>query len=267
MTRDTHAPKPRHLGPDYGAQWQDDGMARAYRHRPPYGDETCDVLVGLMPADIEGAVLDVGCGTGDLARPLAARTDRVHAVDASEAMVAQGRGRPGGKATNLHWMAAPMETAPLRGPYALAVAGESIHWMNWSLVFPRIAGVLADDAMFAIVERCESAHPWGAELKHLIGRYSTNRDYVPFELVKGLEERGFFEPLGVHATVPVGFTQSREDFIEAIHSRNGFSRARMAVSAPVFDAAFRDLLMRHGVVDDLDFEVWTQITWGRPRTR
>ncbi len=264
MTSRSHAPKPKHLSPDYAAQWQDEGMARAYRHRPPYADETFDMLIALLPEDGGAAVLDVGCGTGDLARPLAERVARVDAIDASKAMVAAGRARSGGKAPGLRWIVAPMETAPLAGPYGLAVAGESIHWLNWALVFPRIVAALAPDAMLAIVERREAPQPWDAELGRLISRYSTNQDYAPFDLVAGLQERGHFELVGTHRTSARPFTQDREDFIEAIHSRNGFSRARMGVNAPVFDAAFRDLLMRHGVFDDVQLEVSTVIRWGRP---
>jgi len=266
MQGSAQAPKPRHLGPDYGAQWQSAGMARAYRHRPPYGDETFDVLAGLLAEGAAPAVLDVGCGTGDLARPLAARVERVDAIDLSEAMVAEGRRLVGGDGANLHWMVAPMETAPLAGPYALAVAGESIHWMNWDLVFPRLASALAPGAVLAIVARCEPRFPWADELLPLRVRYSTNQDYAPFALVPGLVERGFFEVLGTHRTTPVPFQQTRDDHVEWIHSRNGFSRSRMGVSAAVFDAAYRDLLRRHGVIDELTFDVATRITWGRPRT-
>lgn len=266
MARSPHAPKPKHLNPDYGAQWQDSGMARAYRHRPPYGDATFDMLVALVLEDRDAAVLDVGCGTGDLARPLAERFERVDAVDASEAMVAAGKACSGGKAPGLHWIVAPMETAPLTGPYDLAVAGESIHWMNWERVFPRIAEALAPEAMLAIIERREAAQPWADELGRLIRRYSTNQDYAPFDIVAGLEERGHFELVGTHTTKLQTFKQPREEFIEAIHSRNGFSRARMGVNAPVFDAAFRDLLMRHGLFDDVELEISTVIRWGRPRS-
>jgi len=237
-------------------------MAAAYAHRPPYADETFGILEGLLPEDAPRHLLDVGCGTGDLARPLVTRMARVDAVDASAAMIAAGKRRPGGEAAHLRWICAPMETAPLAGPYALAVAGESIHWMNWDLVFPRIRGALAPGTFFAIVRRFETNHAWNAELGTLIRRYSTNQDYVPFDLIPGLEARGWFRPRGAVCTDREPFIQSREAYIESIHSRNGFSRARMGVSANVFDAKVRDLLMRHGIEDEVRFETWSEITWG-----
>ena len=72
-------------------------MARAYRHRPPYPDEVFGVLDGLITGRPR-TVLDLGAGEGALARPLAGRADHVDALDISAAMVAEGRGRPGGRA-------------------------------------------------------------------------------------------------------------------------------------------------------------------------
>ena len=51
------------------------GVARAYRHRPPYPDEVFGILDGLI-SDRPRTVLDLGAGEGALARPLARRSAR-----------------------------------------------------------------------------------------------------------------------------------------------------------------------------------------------
>ena len=265
MTTQPREGKPRHLGPDYASQWQDEAMARAYVRRPPYPDETFEILTSLIAESATAAVLDVGAGTGDLARPLAACVERVDAVEPSAAMIDVGRQQEHGRAANLRWLEAPIEAAELAPPYGLAVAGESIHWTNWDAAFRRIATALAPGAVFAIVERHEGPLPWSEALVRLITRYSTNDDYAPFDLIAGLEARGYFEILGRARTDDCEFTQSREALIEAMHSRNGFSRGRMGVSARVFDAAYRDLLMRHGVGETVQLTTWAEIVWGRPR--
>ena len=56
-------------------------------------------------------VLDLGAGEGALARPLAARVDRVDAVEISPAMVEEGQRRPGGTAPNLNWITGSAEEA------------------------------------------------------------------------------------------------------------------------------------------------------------
>lgn len=259
------APKPRHLGPDYGSQWQDEGVARVYPYRPPYADETFDLLAGLLPEGAPPAVLDVGAGTGDLARPLARRFERVDAVEPSHAMVKIGRRQDGGKAANLRWIGAPIESATLGGPYGLAVAGESIHWTNWDVAFPAIAGALAPGAVLAILQRRVARMPWTDALGLLIARYSTNREYEPYDIEQELVSREHLEILGHARTAEFGFTQSRDEYVDALHSRNGFSRARMGVATKVFDAKFRDLLLSHGVQDTVELTVWTELFWGRPR--
>src|SRR6187455_790810 len=54
-----------------------------------------DLLVELAAG---GAALELGIGTGRIALPLAARGVPVHGIDASQAMVARLRAKPGGAA-------------------------------------------------------------------------------------------------------------------------------------------------------------------------
>jgi hypothetical protein len=79
-------PKPKHLTPEYGAQFSDPSIASAYRVRPPYPDEVytfLDRLIGNAPR----VILELGCGLGEIARRLAAQTARVDAVEPSHAML------------------------------------------------------------------------------------------------------------------------------------------------------------------------------------
>ena len=85
-------PRPKHLGPKYADQFKDRSVAAAYVNYPPYAPELFQVLAGLIQ-DEPRIVLDMGCGTGDVARPLAALVERVDAVDPSAAMLEVGRAR------------------------------------------------------------------------------------------------------------------------------------------------------------------------------
>jgi len=72
----------------YGAQ------ARVYDHE--YRDATADVaffLARLAEARLRGPVLELGCGTGRVAIPLAEAGYRVTGIDLSEAMLDAGRAR------------------------------------------------------------------------------------------------------------------------------------------------------------------------------
>lgn len=259
-------PKPAHLGAPYAAQFQDAAVVVAYPHRPPYPAEVYERLAALLA--VPAAVLDLGCGTGDLARPLAARLEgvaRIDAVDVSAPMLTLARSLPGGDRPNLRWILGAAEDAPLSPPYGLVTAGESLHWMSWEVVLPRCRALLAPDALLAIVEREEMPQPWTAALVQLIQRYSTNHDFAPYNLIHELTSRDLFAPTGQHTTAPVAFRQSLGGYVESIHSRNGFSRDRMSpAAAAAFDAEVRALLARHFPSGRVELAVRAQLTWGLP---
>ena len=256
-------PKPAHLGPQYAAQFQDAAVAGAYHTRPPYPEAVFDLLESLS---VEPRVaLDVGCGTGDIARRLARRMQRVDGVDISAAMIGVGQRLPGGHAANLRWQVAGIEDATLSPPYGLVVAGESLHWMDWERTLPRLAAALAPTAPLVIVERAEQPAPWSADLLRLIVRYSTNKEFQPYDLIEELERRGLFARIGTTTTAPEPFQQSVGDYIESIHSRNGFSRDRMApADAAAFDAAVAALLAPHSPAGELALRIAATLCWGRP---
>jgi len=270
----TMEPKPAHLGPAYAAQFQDEAVAAAYPARPPYPDEVFDILVELMvgAADAPRSVLDLGCGTGDIARPLARRLAAltppglVDAVDQSQAMIAHGSTQPGGDAPNLTWIFGAAEDAPVQPPYALVTAGESIHWMAWEQLFPRLRTVLAPTALLAVIERDELPTPWRAPMLDLIIAYATNREFQPYDLLHEITRRGLFTLVGQRRTHPVAVTQSVVAYIETLHSRNGFSRDRMAPAlAAELDARLRALLAPYASGDELlSFAVEGVLFWGRP---
>jgi predicted TPR repeat methyltransferase len=76
--------------PALASSFQHAGMVAAHIHRPPYPDDVFDTLETLI-VDRPRHVLDLGAGDDALARPLAARLDRVDAVEISQAMVDAGR--------------------------------------------------------------------------------------------------------------------------------------------------------------------------------
>src|SRR5215211_3687182 len=126
------ADKPKQWGSEYASIFQDQSVVAAYQYRPTYPPETFTFLPNLIPLTVrQRTVLDAGCGTGFIARHIAPFVDYVDAVDVSEAMIMTAQTLPGGDRSTIRWIAAPIETAPLRGPYALIVAAASLHWMDW----------------------------------------------------------------------------------------------------------------------------------------
>lgn len=211
----------------HGSSFQEPSVVAAYKHRPTYPDETFDLLLSLIAPEGPRRVLDIGCGTGLIARPLAARLDHVDAVDISAGMIAEGKREAGGARANLNWIVSAAETAPLSPPYGLATAGDAIGWMDWRAVLPKLADALAPNALFAMLACRTLDPPWHADLLALIKRYSTMPNFRPIDAPAELTAYGVFEPRGRHTTAPVIQTQSLDDYIESFHGRSTFARERM----------------------------------------
>jgi SAM-dependent methyltransferase len=264
-------PKPPNLAPEYGAWFQDPGIIAAYHHRPPYSAEVFAVLAGLL-ADGPRVVLDVGCGTGDIARPLAPLVGRVDAVDVSTGMIAKGRQLPGGDHPRLRWIEGAAEEAPLRPPYDLVTAGASLHWMAWDIVLPRFREVLAPGGVVAIIERKWDGPPAVRDrMRPIFARHSANRDFRPYDLFVEVAQRGLFREQGRRAIAPVPWRPTLDEYLESRHSQNGFSRDRMGDRGAAFDRDVRDAmhaLIGEGAVECRDgrlgLAVDAHVIWGAP---
>ena len=259
------APKPRHLVPEYADQFRDEAVAEAYVHYPPYSAEVLELLVSLI-GDGSRVVLDIGCGTGELARPLAALGHEVDAVDPSAAMIAVGRDREGGDLPNIRWVSESAEEFPYEnGRYGLVVAGASIHWMDWHTVLPRMASSLCAGGFLAIVSGHEIAAPWVENLNSILPRYSTNRDFGRHSAVEELEVRHLFSTVGGRRTAPREHNLTVNDYVELLHARNGFSRQRMTLEqASEFDSAVRELVDPFAHDGAVQVSMTSTITWGHP---
>jgi SAM-dependent methyltransferase len=255
--------KPSHLSDAYAAQFADDSVARAYATRPPYPAGVPALVASLITARPR-VVLELGAGTGDLTIGLAPLVERLEAIEPSASMMDAGRQRMAG-VRNVTWILAKAEAYEFKGPYAAVVAAESLHWMDWEVLFPQLCASLARDGVLVLVcDRRFVGMPWEARLKTLIAQYSTNQEFKAYDLVTELSRRGLFAETGRQQVISSPFFQTLEDYVESFHSRNGFSRQRMGDRAEIFD---RELLamLRADVTDDgIEFPVETTVVWGRP---
>jgi ubiquinone/menaquinone biosynthesis C-methylase UbiE len=257
-------PKPAHLSPEFASQFQDPSVARAYMHRPPYPADLFSRLAALI-GPRPRKVLDLGTGTGAVARGIASLVDQVDAVDISLPLLQAARSLAGASREKIRWIHGLAEAAPLNPPYGLATAGSSLHWMDCYAVLPRVQEALAPGAVFAILEERTKPSPWSADLNTLIPKYSTNKAFRPYRLRDELAARGLFKPVGYFLTSVMTFSQPIDEHIESMHARNGFSRDRMTREAAAeFDWQFRSLLERHCPHGTVHIDVFTEVVYGDP---
>ncbi len=252
--------RPRHLADEYASQWETPEMAAVYDFRPPYPGALFDDLSARARHGYP--VLDIGAGTGSIARPLAARGVSVDAVERSAAMIEQGKAASAG--LPIRWVQSKIEVAELAGPYGLAVAAECLHWCDWRVALPRVASALAARAELALIERAEAPTPWDKEMRALVPRYSTNHDFAPFDLIAALERDGVFEVTERWSSESQPFAQPIGEYLETIHSRNGFSMERMAPDdARKFRDEFRAIVEPHACEGRVELEVGATVVFGR----
>jgi SAM-dependent methyltransferase len=257
-------PKPEEFGLYYAEAFKDHQVVDAYRYRPPYPQEVFSILTSLITSELR-TVLDVGAGSGDIARQLVRQVERVDAVDFSQSMIEQGKRFPNGDSSHLHWIYGKIEEVPLSPPYALITAGSSIHWPDWSLAFPRFQAMLAPSGFLALINRYTLPMPWDNELRKIREGFSLRHINRGSSALGELEKRGFFEKRGERETTPVPFAQSIDDFIEGMHSRSSFSKKRMGVQqAADFDQQVRRLLLQFHPEGLLPLQVVGLVTWGKP---
>jgi trans-aconitate methyltransferase len=258
-------PRPAHLTPDNAARFKDQSVVDFYPLRLPYPPEVFDILVDLI-TDEPRAVLDVGAGTGDIARGLIRRVERIDAVDFSPAMIATGKTLLDGNHPHLRWIYGAVETVALDPPYALVTSGESMHWMNWEVVFPRFGDALTPGGVVAIVHRTELPAPWQEGLDALIRQFSTMQNYQPFDLIAELEKRDHFQEMGERETASITSSQSIDDYIASFHSRSSLSLDYMPASdAVAFDRQLRDLVSPWSTEGTLELLTVGRVVWGKPR--
>lgn len=110
------------------------------------------ILEGLL-RDAPRVVLELGYGLGEIARRLAAQTDRVDAVEPSRAMLTLARQLPGGEQRNIQWYGCTAEAFTYVAGYGLVIAAESLQWMDWDHVFPAVRVALAPHRNLVVLDR------------------------------------------------------------------------------------------------------------------
>jgi ubiquinone/menaquinone biosynthesis C-methylase UbiE len=139
------------------------GAAAAYdRYRLPYPAAMIADLVRRAGVSERGRLLDLACGTGQLAFPMRRWFAEVWAVDQEPDMIRVVRAKAAAEqARNLQPVLSGAETlsAP-PGYFELAVIGNAFHRLNRDLAASRILGWLQPGGHLAL---CWTSQPWDGE--------------------------------------------------------------------------------------------------------
>ncbi|WP_435347915.1 class I SAM-dependent methyltransferase [Haloarchaeobius sp. HRN-SO-5] len=114
-------------------------------HRPGYGEETVAFLRERFDLDGSERVLDLGCGAGQIAIPLASHVGSVVGMDPNEAMLRQAEARAAEAGVeNVEWVVgSDADVDADLGTVDLTTMGRSFHWMDQAATLDRIHDVTA----------------------------------------------------------------------------------------------------------------------------
>ena len=110
----------------YGPSTYGDAIAEIYDTWSGVPDDAADAVPFLADIAGDGAVLELGIGTGRIAVPLGVRGVRVHGIDASEGMVAKLREKPGG--AEIPVTIGDFADVPVEGRFSLVFVVYNTFW-------------------------------------------------------------------------------------------------------------------------------------------
>lgn len=109
------------------------------RYRPGYPAELLALVADRAGLDGAGRLLDLGCGTGNVAIPLAAYVGEVVAVDVEPEMLAELRQDAPSNVRTVEARAEEVDES--WGTFRLATIGAALHWFDSAFVLERLAKI------------------------------------------------------------------------------------------------------------------------------
>jgi SAM-dependent methyltransferase len=190
-------------------------LYHSYRHG--YPPSAVDVLVdafGLSPEDL---VVDLGCGTGQLAMAIAGRVRAVVGIDPEPDMLRRGRQAVrGAGASNVSWMLGSDADLPAlsglfgEGSIAAVTIGQALHWMRHEELFRSAGPLLRRGGGVAVVTNGTPLwlqdSPWSRGLREFLAGW-----------------------LGTTPTSPCGTDEQSQHRYRAALTRAGFEVSSAAV--------------------------------------
>jgi ubiquinone/menaquinone biosynthesis C-methylase UbiE len=150
------------------------------RFREGYPDEYFELLRSKFSLSKDDRVLDLGCGTGQIAIPLAGSVKEVVAMDPEPEMIAEGKEQAAvGGVSNIKWLEGGSEDLLIfkekLGKFKLVTIGTAFHWMDRERTLDELYEIISDDGGIAIAWNDSiwnnAANEWQAVVRRVIRNF------------------------------------------------------------------------------------------------
>ncbi len=253
-----------------GQSFEESEVAAHYQYRPDYPEALFTKLIELSPG--HGRALDLGCGTGKIARRICQAFTTVTAVDASAEMLEVARHAERNRERNIAWICGLAENADLSGdPFDLIVAGASIHWMEHSALFSLLRDMVQDNHVFAVVDGDGAYQPvWQDDWDSFLAKWIfeiKGEKYEPARtdssFAKRMTRHREWLRLDGEAIYNQSVRQSVDEFILCQFSRDTFAPSKLGERTEEFSEDLRVLLDPYADSSNmLTYDVQTRVEWG-----
>jgi len=232
------------------------GTAGDYdRFRLPYADGLVDLVRAELALNGTGLLVDLGAGTGQVARALRQFFKCVVAVDAEADMVEYGRARSEREGDGIEWRLARAEDVEFPSESVDVVAsGNAFHRFDRPVVVANATRWLSADGVIVVfwsdgpVRRDQ---PWQLELSRVVDEW-LERSGAGARIPAGWERNEYTDEIvlrdaGFDRQVEYGMTVRHAWTVETIvgflHATSFASRAAMREQVDAFDADVRNALL------------------------
>jgi len=130
-----------------------DGIAELYEEsRPGYPASVMELVAATAGLGAGAAVLEIGCGTGQLTERLASCGFRVTAIDIGPSLVAAARRRPRPVGADVSFQVTSFEDlAAADATFDLVISSAAFHWIDPEVAFSKSARLLRAGGWLALL--------------------------------------------------------------------------------------------------------------------
>jgi ubiquinone/menaquinone biosynthesis C-methylase UbiE len=248
------------------------GTAWYYSHyRRPYPTRLFADVVAYYKLDGSGTLLDLGCGTGELALPFSQYFAKVIGVDPSADMLAEAKIKAEhAGASNIQWIESRAEDIDTSlAPIRLTTAGVCFHWMDQPAVFENVYAMTEAGGGMVIINDTspvrgkEKTEEWKMKRKELIIKYlgeerragdNLHKDFIPEK--RPFEELIAESPFKTFKLESYEYTTQRtiDEIVGFLWSTSYAAKRLFGDQAPDFERELREELL--ALVPSNSFEEW-----------